>query len=78
VRGRLRVLRLATADTGSLRPVVPNTCPSLSRPFRLADSYYPLAIAEKVPRITEEDTGPVVVSRGLKRQATPLPVSEKS
>ncbi len=28
------------------------------RPNQLADSYYPLAIAEKVPRITEEDTGP--------------------
>ncbi len=32
VRCRLRVLRLATAETGSLRLVVPNTCPSLSRP----------------------------------------------
>jgi hypothetical protein len=29
---RLHVLRLATAETGSLRLVVPNTCPSLSRP----------------------------------------------
>ena len=29
-----------------------------NRPNQLADSYYPLAIAEKCPRITEEDTGP--------------------
>ena len=33
VRRRLRVLRLATAETGSLRLVAPNTRPSLS--FRL-------------------------------------------
>lgn len=28
------------------------------RPNQLADSYYPLGIAEKVPRIREENTGP--------------------
>jgi len=36
VRRRLRVLRLATAEAGSLRLVVPNMCPSLSQPSSLA------------------------------------------
>src|SRR5450755_3726501 len=34
VRCHLCVLRLVTADTGSLRLVVPNTCPSLSGSLR--------------------------------------------
>jgi hypothetical protein len=36
VRRHLCVVRLATADTGSRRLAVPNTCPSLSRALQVA------------------------------------------
>jgi hypothetical protein len=38
---RIRVLRLATAETGSLRLAVPNTCPRLSRILLWRQRAYP-------------------------------------
>jgi hypothetical protein len=45
VRRHLCVVRLATADTGSQRLAVPNTCPSLSRAVRVRSCYASSAVS---------------------------------
>ncbi len=76
VRRRLRVLRLATAETCSLRLVVPNTCPRLSR-------HLPASVAQSVgagqPPVTTFSTAsrrPVRAARAADSAAWPtLPLA---